>query len=129
MIRYAKITVVFLEETTVAFKDVTLKEVVKQCLQYPLNNKTPLLIKTGADTKLYFNTQLMINWVQNEINFTELLEFVKVDNLARNKELLQTKKIAIDSDSLWLVKSNNCILVDDDLIVIEKLNDRFTLFN
>lgn len=127
MIRYANITVVFLEETTVAFKDVTLKEVVKQCLQYPLNNKTPILIKIGADTKLYFNTPIMVSWVQNEITFSELFENVQIDNLARNKELLQTKKIAIDSDSLWLVKANYCILVDDDLIIIEKLNDRFTL--
>lgn len=129
MVRFANITVVLLDGATLAYKNATLKEVVKDCLSYPLANKNPLLIKITEGYNLYFNTQIFVSWVQNEINMEELLQELKVDYLVRNKEFLTIDGIAVEDDSLWLVKNNLCILADTDTFVAVKIDNRFKIFN
>jgi hypothetical protein len=125
MVRLANITVFLLDGTTVAFKDVTLLEVAKKCLNHPLVNFNPLLLQIREDYKLYFNTDLFISWVKKDVELSELLDQVKVDDLVRNKEDIIEPNFSIEAGSLWLQKDNLCYLADEDSFVTTKNDDRF----
>lgn len=125
MVRFSVITVVLLDNTTVRFRNITLLEVVKQCLQYPLANDTPIKIAIGKDYCLYFNTEILISWVNKQISFKEVEELLKVDDLVRNISQIAINDITIDSGSLWKLKNSYCTLVDDDIYVSTPLDDRF----
>tara|TARA_R110002126_G_scaffold39767_2_gene117618 strand:- start:38213 stop:38599 length:387 start_codon:yes stop_codon:yes gene_type:complete len=126
MVRFTKITVVLLDGTTLQFKYETLNNVAKVCLGR-LAKRNPMLIKIDADNKLYFNDTVFNAWLQKEIDGKTLFDKLQVDNLVRNKETFITKTIAIEDDSLWLLKNNKCILADDDLYISAKLDNRFKL--
>ncbi|MGJ8760404.1 MAG: hypothetical protein ACSHXA_07640 [Polaribacter sp.] len=125
MVRLANITVFLLDGTTVAFKDVTLLEVAKKCLNHPLVNSNPLLLQIREDYKLYFNTDLFISWVKKDVELSELLDQVKVDNLVRNKEDIIEPNFSVEAGALWLQKDNLCYLEDIDSLVVTKNDDRF----
>ena len=129
MVRFAKITVVLLDGTTVVYQNQTLLEVVKDCLSYPMVNQNPLLIQIANNYNLYCNSTILKNWVEKQISINEVLEDLKVDRLMRNKDSISVNGVSIDADSLWLVKNNLCILANTDTFVSERLDNRFKLFN
>lgn len=116
----ATIAVKFLGNKTVTFSNTTLKEAVKVCAQYPFANYHPLLITLSTGVKLYFHTELLLNWLQGNVIYEDLFLTLKTDGLFRNSEYIYEAKgeVEIDPGSLWSKKGNKCYLVDDDQTVI-----------
>lgn len=127
MVRFAKITVVLLEGTAVQFSNTTLLDVAKACLSHPLANENPLLIKIAGQYNLFVKTAIFKDWIEQKIEIQELVDELKVDNLARNQNTIIVENVEVEDDSLWLVKNNHCILADADTFVCEKLDNRFKL--
>ena len=127
MVQFAKITVVLLEGTTVQFSNTTLLDVAKACLFHPLANENPLLIKITGQYNLFVNTTIFKAWIAKEIYIEELVDELKVDALARNKETIIVSGIEVEDNSLWLVRNNHCILADSDTFVLQNMDNRFKL--
>lgn len=127
MVRFAIITVVLSDGAVVKFNNTTLLEVAKQCLQHPLANSNPVLLKVGTEYNLYFNNDVFISWIKKEIDLEEILNELRVDVLVRNKTSITASKFIIEEGSLWLVKNNLCVLADVDSFVSVKMDNRFKL--
>lgn len=127
MVRFAVITVVLLDKTTVTFNNSTLKEVATACLEQPLADKNPLLIVIRDDYKLYFDKNLFLSWATKEISLPALIEDVKADGLLRNKVGVTFNEILIDPGALWLHKWKHCVLLDDDFFACTTPDDRFEI--
>lgn len=127
MVRFAIITVILLDKTTVTFNNSTLKEVATACLEQPLADKNPLLIVIREDYKLYFDKNLFLSWAIKEISFNALIEDVKTDGLLRNKVEVTFNNELIDPGALWLQKWQHCILLNDDFFACTTPDDRFEI--
>jgi hypothetical protein len=127
MVRFSVITVILLDGTTLVYKDVSLLEVAKECLQHPLANRDPLLLKISQEYNLYFNNTIFVSWIKKEIDIAELIEELKVDQLVRNIVSMQVQELKIEENQLWLVKENLCVLADNDRFLAIKLDNRFKL--
>jgi len=115
MVKFANITVTLLDGVIVCYRDYTFRDIAKKCLEHPMANSHPLMINIDNKTKLYVEIIHFKNWIEYQIEFSELIELCEVDNLARNILPIKTKYFTIDDGSLFKVKGNSCILVDDDI--------------
>ncbi|MDN3665639.1 hypothetical protein ACFFU1_16800 [Algibacter miyuki] len=127
MVRFAVITVVLLDKTTVTFNNNTLKEVATACLELPLADKNPLLIVIREDYKLYFDKNLFLSWATKEISLSALIEDAKTDGLLRNKVEITFNNEPIDPGALWVQKWQQCILLNDDFFACTIPDDRFEI--
>ncbi|MEI6865793.1 hypothetical protein [Flavicella sp.] len=120
-----RLSVKFLGGETVNFSNKSLKEVVKECLQYPYVNNNPLVI-VSPEMKLYFDTPLLLDWLRDNVIYEDLIFALKTDGLFRNLATVYQDKEEIDPGQLWLKKGKYCFLVDDDqTIILDYTEDRF----
>lgn len=127
MVPIAVITVVLLDSTTVVYNYCTLTEVVQELFKDKNIYNPPLLIKVGNSYNLYFNKELFAQWQQKEMDLKELLEYVKISTLVRNKSARVVNGFQVPEGSLWLVKNNLCILANNDNAIITKMDNGFKL--
>jgi hypothetical protein len=103
------------EKLTVTNKSFT--ESVKMVLNGTfIKRGTPIKVFFPSTKKtLYFDDDYFRQYIQGNLDQSELIELTECDGLYRNKIEIETKKyLEVEHGSLWKKQGNNFILIDKD---------------
>lgn len=118
------ITVTFLGNKTVVFKNETLKSVAEKLLNdQKFTNLKPLLVKFSTGKQLYFHENLFWCFINEEIGVLELMEQTLCDGLYINTSALLTDdEQTVDVGELWKCNGNKLVLINDDNYITSTLD-------
>ncbi|MDO5636279.1 MAG: hypothetical protein Q4G18_03420 [Myroides sp.] len=106
-------------------KDKTFKEAMEMVwLSDIANHKEPLkMVFTSTGKMLYMDKNAHHAFLRDDLTMPELIELTEIDELYRNKtDVISNEKITIEAGSLWKLRTQTLILVDDEQYVTHKLN-------
>lgn len=123
-----KITLLYEECGSKSFAPFTLLQVL--ALQ---NNNTagcqPLaIIVEGMDKMLYYNITAVQAFVNNEILFEEFYEANWCDGLYRNERHIKHSSGRVEAGSLWMLRDDEMLLINDDEFITCNFNELSHLF-
>jgi len=108
-----------------SLKDKTFKEAMEMVwLSDVANHKEPLkMIFTSTGKMLYMDKNAFHAYLRGELTMPELIELTEIDELYSNKvDAISNERIRIDAGSLWKLRQQTLIVIDDDLQATHKLN-------
>lgn len=106
-------------------KDKTFKEAMEMVwLSDIANHKEPLkMVFTSTGKMLYMDKNAHHAFLRGDLTKPELIELTEIDELYRNKtDVISNEKITVEAGSLWKLRTQTLILVDDEQYVTHKLN-------
>lgn len=106
-------------------KDKTFKEAMEMVwLSDIANHKEPLkMVFTSTGKMLYMDKNAHHAFLRGDLTMPELIELTEIDELYRNKtDVISNEKITVEAGSLWKLRTQTLILVDDEQYVTHKLN-------
>lgn len=108
-----------------SLKDKTFKEAMEMVwLSDIIQHKEPLkMIFTSTGKMLYMDKNAFHAYLRGELTMSELIELTEIDELYSNKvDVISNERIRVDAGSLWKLRQQTLILIDDDHQVTHKLN-------
>jgi len=108
-----------------SLKDKTFKEAMEMVWLSDIGtHKEPLkMIFTSTGKMLYMDKNAFHAYLRGELTMPELIELTEIDELYSNKvDVISNERIRIDAGSLWKLRQQTLILIDDDHQVTHKLN-------
>ncbi|WP_372744267.1 hypothetical protein [Lutibacter sp.] len=126
MSKFPTITVKFLGNKTVIFKNVSIEDITYKLLKTDsFFNLQPMQIQFNTGKKLYFNKNNFRQFLSKAITLQELIETTETEGLYRNNETVVFKnKLDVDPGALWSKKGNQLFLIDDDWNINVKFNQQ-----
>ena len=106
-------------------KDRTFKEAMEMVWLSDIANHTePLkMVFTTTGKMLYMDKNAHMAFLRGDITMQELLDLTEIDELYRNRiEVVSNERITVDPGSLWKLRKQTLVLIDDDREVTHKLN-------
>jgi hypothetical protein len=113
----ATVSVLFPKSSAVPYHEVTVLEVAKTIIDMKLTPKTePLLLTVqGQKEQLYYNRYMFWLYAKGKISYADLLASCWCHGLYRNNaELVGPAAETVDAHSLWMLRHNTLLLVDDN---------------
>lgn len=108
-----------------SLKDKTFKEAMEMVwLSDIANHKEPLkMVFTSTGKMLFMDKNAFHAYLRGELTMPELIELTEIDELYTNKtDVVSNERIPVDAGSLWKLRQQTLILIDDDHQVTHKLN-------
>jgi hypothetical protein len=95
--------------------DKSFKKSVDLILRYAsINNEIPIKLEFSTGKVLYFDTPKFQSYADDKMNQPDLIAYTECDGLYRNKATIVLEKTEIESGTLFLLKNNRFLLVDED---------------
>ncbi|HLV52165.1 MAG TPA: hypothetical protein VKY44_09450 [Flavobacterium sp.] len=108
-----------------SLKDKTFKEAMELVwLSDIATNSEPLkMIFTNTGKMLYMDKNAHHAYLRGELTMPELIELTEIDELYRNKtDVISNERIRVEAGSLWKLRQQTLMLIDDDRQLTHKLN-------
>lgn len=88
----------------------------------------PLLIKCDTGTQLYYDSNLLHEFVTGKITYNTLYSYLHCEGLYRNKNTLHIKNDTVEKDCLWLLRDKRLVLFNNDDFIATAIHNLETLF-
>lgn len=93
------------------------------------NGYGPLAFKIeGLDKMIYYDVAAVQVFVKNEISFEELFERNWCHGLYRNERHIKHSSGRVEAGSLWMLRNNEILLINNDEFITCDFNELSHLF-
>ena len=117
--------IIYPKGVRLTLKGKTFKEAMEMVwLSDIAQNREPLkVVFTSTGKMLYMDKNAFHAFLKGEITMQDLIDLTEMDELYRNKiDVLSNEKIEVDAGSLWMLRKQTLILIDEDREVTHKLD-------